>query len=361
MQIGTLYLVPVDGGGMPLGMPAAIPSDRKDLGDIAWSADGRSLICAALGGLFRIPVGGGAARPLPFQDATDPAPSPNGRRLVYAHSVEQTSIFRVPGPGLPGAVAKLIASSRFNGAPKYSPDGKRIVFMSDRTGVDELWLADSEGQGVRQLTSFGRATLGSPRWSSDGRRIAFDSTADGQPKIYWIASDGGAPRRVTSGDSSDVRPSWSSDGSWIYFGSNRSGAWEIWKTTPGAEAVQVTAGGGREAFEDPDGSFLYYVKAPPTAGIWRMPVSGGRADQVSEEGVQGRWGIGQRGLYYLNRQNQFELLELSSGNRLAIPTPGLPLSTSSGSLFGIAPDDRWFLVTVRVSFESDLSLVEGFR
>jgi len=361
-QTGTLNLLPVNRRGAPVGTQAAIASDRMDLSDIAWSADGHSLICAATGGLVRIPVAGGPAEPLPFQDATDPSPSPLGHRLVYASSVEQTALFRVPGPGLSGGTTKLIASSRFNGAQKYSPDGQHIVFMSDRTGTDELWLTDSEGQNARQLTSFGRATLGSPRWSPDSRRIAFDSTAAGQAMIYVIASEGGAPQRITFGGSSDVRPSWSHDGAWIYFGSNRSGAWEIWKISPEAAApMQVTHDGGREAFEDVDGKFLYFVKSAPTAGIWRIPVSGGRAELVCDEGMQGHWGIGQRGLYYLNRQNQLELLELSTGTRLAIPTPGLQLSTRSGSLLGIAPNDRWILVTIRVRSESDLFMVENFR
>jgi Tol biopolymer transport system component len=361
-QIGAVYLLPVDRTGLPLGEPAAVRTDRLDLNGIAWSADGRSLVCGALGGLVRIPVGGGPAQPLPFQDATEPSVSHAGRRLVYARSTEETAIFRVPGPAYTGAIAKLIASSRFNGAPKYSPDGSRIVFMSNRTGIDELWLADSEGRNARQLTSFGRATVGSPRWSPDGRRIAFDSTAGGEAKIYLIAADGGAPRRITSGPSTDVRPSWSHDGAWVYFGSNRSGAWEIWKTpSDGPAAVQVTHEGAREAFEDPDGKFLYYSKAAPTPGIWRIPVSGGRAELISDNGVQGHWGVGRRGLYYLNRQNQLELMEHATGKRIAVPTPELNMSVNSGGLLGIAPDDRWILVTVRVRSESDLSMVENFR
>jgi Tol biopolymer transport system component/DNA-binding winged helix-turn-helix (wHTH) protein len=362
LQGGSPYLLRVNRSGIPIGEPVAIASRRMDLISVTWSADGGSLICGVRGGLVRIPVRGGVAEPLPFQDAANPSVARSGRRMVYARSVEQTAIFRVPGPGRPGASAELIVSSRFNGAPKYSPDGKRIVFMSDRTGGAELWLTDSDGQHANQLTSFGRATLGSPRWSPDGRRVAFDSTADGPAKIYWIAAEGGAPRRITSGGSSDVRPSWSRDGAWIYFGSNRSGQWEIWKTSPDGEApVQVTQTGGREAFQDSDGKFLYYVKAAPTPGIWRIPVSGGQPKLVCEEGTQGHWGIGQRGLYYLNRQNRLELLEHSTGNRIAIPIGDLQLSTSVGSLLGIGPADRWILLTVRVRSESDLSMVENFR
>jgi hypothetical protein len=123
----------------------------------------------------------------------------------------------------------------------------------------------------------------------------------------------------------------------------------------------VTHDGGREAFEDANGKFLYYVKAAPTSGIWRLPLAGGRAELVCPDGVQGQWGVGRRGLYYLNGQNQLELLELSTENRLPIPTPGLPMGKGSGSLLGIAPDDRWIPVTIRVRSESDLSMVENFR
>ena len=267
----------------------------------------------------------------------------------------------MPGPGRLGPIAKLIASSRFNGAPKYSPDGKHIVFMSNRSGVDELWVTDSEGQKARQLTSFGRATVGSPRWSPDSRWIAFDSTAEGQAEIYVITAESGKPRRITSGNSSDVRPSWSHDGKWIYFGSNRGGAWEIWKVSPKGGAPQpVTHDGGREAFEDPDGHFLYYVKAPPTLGIWRTPAAGGRPERVCEEGWQGHWEIGRRGLYYLDSENQVGVRDLATGVRIAIPTPGLPAS-APGGLLGISPGDRWVLVTMQVQSETDLSLVRNFR
>ena len=362
LQSSSPYLVPVNAAGYPQGEPRQIETDRVDWHDLDWSADGRFLIGSGLAGLFRIPRSGGHAEPLPFANAGEFSVARHGGRLVYASAVEQTAIFRIPGPGHAGAVTRLIASTRFNGAPKYSPDGRRIVFMSDRTGSDELWTTDSEGQHAMQLTSFARATLGSPRWSPDGRRIAFDSTADGLPNIYVIAAEGGAARRITSGGASNVRPSWSRDGKWIYFGSNRSGAWEIWKTPPeGGAPIQVTHGGGREAFEDPEGKFLCWTKQAPAAGIWRMPAAGGETEQATDQGMQGRWAIGERGLYYVNPGGELELLEFSAGRRTSIPAQGLRLSEGSGTLFDVSRADRWILATSPVRSESDLSLVENFR
>jgi hypothetical protein len=55
------------------------------------------------------------------------------------------------------------------------------------------------------------------------------------------------------------------------------------------------------------------------------------------------------------------MLEFATGERLTIPTPGLPMSKGSGGVLGISPDDRSILVTIRVRSESDLSMVDNFH
>jgi hypothetical protein len=180
--------------------------------------------------------------------------------------------------------------------------------------------------------------------------------------IYLIASEGGAPRRITAGTVNSVRPSWSRSGSWIYFGSNRSGVWEIWKTTTrGAAPVQVTRHGGREAFEDPQGEFVYYTKAPPLKGIWRVPAGGGEETSVTDDGSQGRWAVGGRGIYYLKRPDEVDFLGYSRRRPRPLPTPGLRFGDGVGSLLAAGLDDRWILVTALVRSESHLTLVQNFR
>ena len=155
---------------------------------------------------------------------------------------------------------KLIASTRDDSNPKYSPDGSRIVFDSRRSGNAEIWVCNADGSNPVQLTSL-ESTSGSPRWFPDGRRIVFDSEKEGQPEIYVIDIDTLVPRRLTNEPSDDVTPSVSHDGKWIYFSSKRTGRLEVWRLpAEGGEAVQVTHEGGIQPFESPDGKVVYYQK-----------------------------------------------------------------------------------------------------
>ena len=361
-SLSPLYVLAVDSGGLPAGPPRKIETASAGFIDFDWSADGRSFLCTTPSGLVRQPLAGGPAEPLPFPDGSQPAVAPRGNLLVYLQPFRDSEIFRVPGPGAAGAVTKLISSTRQELAPQYSSDGRHVVFVSDRTGAEEVWVADSEGRNARQITSFGGPALGSPRWSPDSQWIAFDSTAAGRSGIYVVPSRGGNPRRISPAARSCVRPSWSHDGQWIYFGSDQGGTWQIWKSNPQSRGlVQVTRHGGREAFEDSSAQYLYYTKAPPTQGIWRIPVAGGEEQLVSEAGTQGRWTVGGRGLYYLRGPDDLEFQEFSSKPRLSIPTPGLQLREAGGNMIGAAPDDRWLLLSVPIRSEAHLILVRNFE
>src|SRR5438046_96751 len=86
--------------------------------------------------------------------------------------------------------ANFIASAGSQGEQQCSPDGKKIVFLSDRTGNAEIWVCDSDGSNPVQVTSFGGPAVGSPRWSPDSQQIAFDSPKEGHSDIYVINASG---------------------------------------------------------------------------------------------------------------------------------------------------------------------------
>jgi len=152
------------------------------------------------------------------------------------------------------------------------------VFVSDRSGSDEIYVCNVDGSNLLQLTRLGSTrTPGLPRWSPDGRKIAFNSVLRGQTSILVIQADGGTPRPLTDQASENLNPSWSHDGNWIYFTSNRSGDWQIWKmTNEGEMAFQLTRQGGFEAFESADGKFIYYANTASEPDIWKMRLQDGQ-------------------------------------------------------------------------------------
>jgi Tol biopolymer transport system component len=155
----------------------------------------------------------------------------------------------------------VINSTQMEEAPRLSPDGSSLVFISNRTGWDEVWTARSDCTQSRQLTSFNAYGLGSPRWSPDGKEIAFDRRIDGRPEIFIIKNDGTGLRRLTNSLGS-TRPCWSPDGAWIYFTLFTPGPTDldqIWRMpVTGGEMTQITVNGGVEPIISPDGKRVYY-------------------------------------------------------------------------------------------------------
>jgi Tol biopolymer transport system component len=265
----------------------------------------------------------------------------------------------------------LIVSTFQDHSPRYSPDGKRIVFRSTRSGSPEIWVCESDGSNLSKLTSFGGSNAGSPSWSPDGRQIAFDGSIEGSYDIYVINASGGKPRRLTADSSVDARPSWSRDGQWVYFGSNRSGTWQVWKSpSAGGPAAPVTQQGGYEAFESADGKFLYYTKSldlNPSlkpSGIWRMPVTGGAEIRILDQVRQGYWAVLEQGLYFLNPtaspHTTIEFFSFATARRTQLAVIEKELFWGAPG-FAVSPDGRWMLLSMSDQSESDIMLMENFR
>jgi Tol biopolymer transport system component len=261
----------------------------------------------------------------------------------------------------------LIASTRADENPQYSPDGNRILLSSNRSGNWELWLCDSDGLNPVQLTSTGESTVkGFPSWSPDGRQIAFDSNLKKDWNVYLIDSEGGTPRPLTIDGGADTRPSWSRDSRWVYFASNRTGTNQVWKVlAEGGRPAQITREGGNNPVESCDGKFVYYSKATIPPSIWRVPAEGGEETLVLDDYPRAdyaNWVPVDDGIYFATWEGHSGSIKFLSFDTAQVADV-VPLDSQPAAFFALAisPDGRWFLLPQYDQIGHDLMLLENFR
>jgi len=360
-----IYVVPVSQDLLPTSQPQRLTHDSKNITGLAWTADGRSLVFSSTRGgkleLWRVaPIGG--SKPVRLiaggDDPGDIAISRQGHRFVYTREFSDLNIWRIGLSGSEtGKASTLIASTRDEGLPKYSPDGKQIVFQSNRSGDENIWVANEDGSNPRQVTFFTNASAGTPRWSPDGQKIAFDCNVTGNWDIYVVNSQGGKPLQVTRNPANDYKPSWSHDGKWIYFASSRTGTDQIWKVpAAGGKEIRVTKNTGHAAFESPDGKSLYFVSG--LGEFWRMPAGGGEETRICDFLHGASFSPVKDGVYIIDRRDLHLKMLDPRGNvmRTIAPVPG-----PAGLEISVSPDERWAIYAKSDHAGSELMLVENFR
>jgi dipeptidyl aminopeptidase/acylaminoacyl peptidase len=313
------------------------------------------------------------------------AVSPGGR-IAFSRQQTDTNIYRADLRFTTDArrepvvndLRPIAASSRADGAPRISPDGRRIAFESARSGGQDIWVANADGTGPRQLTFL--PIVSQPHWSPDGRLIAFGGAAAGQvrPDVWVVSADGGAPRALTSDLSYDTVLAWSADGKFVYFRSDGSGAgWEVWRVpVDGGAATRMTTGGGLRAQESSDGAFLYYSNDVPQ--IWRRALrpSTPKAPDVRDVPDTlimtlprdahwgGEWIVRERGIYYVNQHAKtgaaIELFPFKAAGRTQpIKILSLTALLSGGAPFTIALDESWLAWSQEDHRAGDIMMIEG--
>ena len=375
LAMNDLYHVPVTGGH-----PHQVVLDQDmSLNSPTWTPDGREILFVSRrdsgDSLWKVPATGG----LPVKVTTFLSTfistfslSRDGNRLAWAESLDDTSIWRLEldARGRPKTPPqRLIASTRMDVDPRFSPDGTRIAFSSSRSGSLEIWVAQSDGQRPVQLTSLSGDITGSPRWSPDSRQIAFDSRPHGNADIYVISAEGGQAHRLTTESYQEALPSWSHDGAWIYFCSEcLSTNQEIWKMpAAGGKAVRVTRHGGFDNVESPDGQYLYFTKGY-VPGIWRIPVAGGEEVLVLDQHRAGRWrywAVREQGIYFATAESEehplFEFFSFATKKVTTLGTLERKIGYRWYAGLDVSPDGRWLIWQQLDQEGSDIMLLDNFR
>jgi Tol biopolymer transport system component len=380
--IADVYLVPMKGGE-----PRRLSNWNAAIEGLSWTPDGREIIYSvdepAASRLWRIHTNSAAPdRGLPIADIPVAALNPSISRplpgqparlafqtITRDFDLQLTDLHAPPVNDILES-QPFANSTRIEGSARFSPDGNRVAFASFRSGAPEVWVADRDGGGLRQLTTLGATGVLIGGWSPDGTRVAFEAAVAGNTDVYLIGTDGGHLRRLTTEPTMEGVPTWSGDGQWIYFASTRAGAYpDIWRVAPnGGETIRVTRNGGFEPRESADGRHLFYLDrhpggAPIEARLMRRSLAGGREELVLEHVRPFLWSVTETGIVFVTREPDFDAIDvyrfsdrrIARVGRLGFRIPGRYTHMT------VSRDGRWALATKMTRFDSDLMRLDSFR
>lgn len=218
-----------------------------------------------------------------------PALSPDGRRVAFDsyHDNEDHLVIW----DTTGVSEQEIPVEFFYGPVAWAPEGTRLALVAasaDRSGM-EIWVVNSDGTGLRQLTHLGGLNTG-PVWSPDGQRLALAhaDTVTYIPQLYLVDADGSNTREFTDVPAGVDRISWSPDGSRLAFEAWVAGGESeifVMPTAPGATAQRITFNSGLDRWPDwsPDGTALTFFsdRAGGAFEIYTMDANGQHPRQLT--------------------------------------------------------------------------------
>jgi TolB protein len=312
---GSLFIMPEEGEGAQCEHARAL-TRRKDHRwdrEPSWSPDGRWIAFTAQDrsgnwDVWLVSADGVTETPVTSAPAFDRQPSwsPDSRSLVIQSDragsddlwIVDVSAWTAAAPASPasgaaagppgGPTLRRLTDSKDNDyQPRWSPDGREILFHSWRAGVRDLWVVPAEGGEPQRLPS-GDGYDEHGAWSPNGRQIAFASyVGDARDQeIFVMARDGSTPPHplvMHPGD--DYHPCWSPDGRLITFVTGRGGMPDIWIAEADRPAAERPFIGGPSEdgypswFPRGDRVLFQSTRGDGVMGIWSAPVIGGVAGE----------------------------------------------------------------------------------
>jgi Tol biopolymer transport system component len=256
--------------------------------------------------------------------------------------------------------------------PRYSPDGRRVAVSSTVANATNIWIYDVALNTLTRLTNEGSNIR--PEWTPDGKRVVFISVRGGKGSIFWQPADGSGPAELLY--EPEVEPFEaivSPDAKWLIF-----------RTSPGAKyprdilAVPMTGertlmpivtGPGTESLPrlSPDGKWLAYQSSESgrfEVFVRPFPESGGRAQVSDNGGTEPIWSRSGTALYYRTTNGELIAVTVTTGNQFSVRgrksvLTGDYLMDASHADYDVAPDGR-FLLLKRAGAESQTIVVHNW-
>ena len=272
---GKVYCMPASGS------PSIVTTSSEVAATPTWSPDGRRIlyvshfqdgmwflaISPAGQELMRIPV------PPEVDFIAGASWAPEGKRIAFggiSGELDSYDVFRMKLSDDNPVIERIVPDGM---NPDWSPGGEDIVFSSLRDGNLELYLTDSEGHALRNLTQF-EGYDDHPAWSPDGRRIAFESTRFGNLAICTVDLATAEVFQVTNLGSGQCRyPEWSPNGREILFTFDRDGKTSLYRIASDGTNLKELTTGTVDAWEptwSPDGKTICFLSHGPEGLLERF-------------------------------------------------------------------------------------------
>ena len=230
----NLYIVDTDGKNQKL-----LSSAKQFCGSPAWSPDDKTVVFVKKDNnvadnyhIYSVNISGSNEVKLTTEnDNSSPQYFSNGNSIVYTSSNSTlTGIYKM---NIDGSGNRLLSPrNKSFGSPVISPDGNKIAINSIDWKGSQIFVMNADGSNLNQITftvspdyydtGYPRDGNYNPVWSPNSKKIAYVSYANGTPDIFLINSNGTGDRRLTDTPLRDEDPSWTRDGNYILFSSNRN-------------------------------------------------------------------------------------------------------------------------------------------
>lgn len=335
-----------------------------DFGPV-WSPDGKFIAyTGANDDVFVVASDGGAPRQLTSTPARDVVREwlPDGSGVVFYRSgagAVRTFVARLDGsPPTP-----LVPAAEGDQWVTVSPDGKLAAFDLHHGSASTIWVQSLVGGPARQLTTEGleNALPTNNMWSPDSKRVLFTSQRTGTWDI-WVANvETGQLTQITSDLRNDIQHRWSPDGRWIAFSSDRGGQTDVWiAPSTGGPAIHVTNDPDIESWIrwSRDGQTLFFQTQHAAAGLDLLSLETGTRRNLLSWPSYSIYGVdlspdGRTAVFTSNRSGNPDIW--------AVPAAGgepVPLVTGPGNdgLPRYSPDGKWIVFQSNRSGSEDIWL-----